>query len=115
MPARKKIRWDCKVLPHNWSDRPLTQRELIRLDNWRRFTDQQGGVYPARLAADALRMTTQGVWKAAQRGWIAFVRDGRSLYYGKKDVENYRWSISRKFKDSRPRPADKPKEFDLYR
>lgn len=113
MRKKGKIQWDKKVLPHQLSDKPLTEKQLIRIDNWRRFQWKQGGIYTPQIAADVLRMTRQGVWKAAQRGWIAFVRDGRQLYYGKKDVENYRWSISRKFKDSRPRPASLPKEFNL--
>lgn len=114
MTAKKKIQWDRKVFPHQLSDQPLTERQLIRLHNWRLFSEMHGGIYTARIAADALRMTTQGVWKAAQRGWIAFTRDGRQLFYSKKDVENYRWTISRKFKDSRPLPASAPKEFMLY-
>jgi len=49
-------------------------------------------------------MTVQGVHAAADRGWIKYFMVGRERFYSRRDVCNYRWTGSRKFKDNRPLP-----------
>ena len=113
MAAKKKIKWDVLRTPHPFADRKLSTKQLLELERWHNFLDRQGGCYPSRLAANRLRMTTEGVRKAAARGWILYVQVGNLRFYGKKDVENYRQMVSRKFKFNRPQTDGKPRQFRL--
>jgi hypothetical protein len=92
---------------------PVTQKQAIALDRWERFLIQEGGCYPASLAAVKLRMTPQGVYQASERGWINFFSNGRDRWYGMKSVIAYRFSRSTRFADTRPQPAREPKNFAL--
>lgn len=86
------------------------QRTLAAYD---KFLESQGGAYPATLAAWFLRMSPQGVYNAADRGWITFFQVGRNRWYGKKDLVRYRWEVSKKFKDNRPLPSPEPRKWDI--
>jgi len=74
---------------------------------WERFCENHAGVLPPTLAAARLRMSLQGVYAASERGWIAFFMLGRTRYYSRRDVESYRWTASKKFRDNRPMPPYK--------
>jgi len=76
----------------------------VEISAWDRFCENHAGVYPPTLAAARLKLTLQGVYAAADRGWIAFFMIGHVRYYSRRDVESYRWTGSRKFRDNRPRP-----------
>jgi len=71
---------------------------------WDQFLSSEGGVYPPKLAAAFLKLTVQGVHAASDRGWIKYFRIGRERFYSAKDVRDYRWTGSRKFRDNRPAP-----------
>lgn len=71
------------------AERKITDKEAKMLARWDRFCTEQSGVYPATIAAVKLRMTTQGVFQAAERGWIAFFQIGRDRWYSRKDVSRY--------------------------
>lgn len=94
-------------------ERKISPKQELQLAGWERFLDQQLGCYPAGIAALKLRMTTQGVYQASERGWITFFQVGRDRWYGRKDVITYRFERSRKFKDTRPQPSPAPKKFPL--
>jgi hypothetical protein len=70
-------------------ERKLTDKEARALARWDRFCTEQSGVYPATMAAIKLRMTTQGVYQAAERGWIAYFQIGRDRWYSRRDVCRY--------------------------
>jgi hypothetical protein len=72
-----------------------------------RFAMEQGGTYTAQMVAAFLKLTLQGVDYAARTGGIKFVNYGRNRFFGKKSVIDYRWSLSRKFKDN-PRLSFSP-------
>lgn len=78
--------------------------ELIAFD---RFADEQNGTYTAQMVCAFLKLTLQGVDYAARTGGIKFVCYGRNRFFGKNSVQNYRWSLSRKFKDN-PRMSFSP-------
>jgi hypothetical protein len=88
----------------------VTQKQQAQLARWNRFLESEAGCYPASLAAICLRMTSQGVYQAAQRGWIVFFQVGRNRWYGKKSVHFYRDSVSRKFPSNRPLPFPGPRK-----
>jgi hypothetical protein len=67
------------------------------------FCEKHLKAVPGWLAADYLRMTPQGVYQAAERGWIAYFQHGRNRIYSWKDIVQYRHT-SKKFKDNCPRP-----------
>lgn len=69
--------------------REITEKERNLLLKWDRFLEAQGGVYPSTLAAIKLRMTTAGVYQAAERGWLAYFQMGRDRWYGRKDISRY--------------------------
>jgi len=81
--------------PSKWF-RKLSQTEINRLELWRVFALDQGEIFPPALAADFLRMTPEGVRSAANRGWIRYIKLGKDRFYGKKSLENYKYSKSRK-------------------
>lgn len=87
--------------------------EQPRQDNWaafERFCDRHGGAVPSWLAAEYLRMTPAGVFLAARRGWIDFFQHGRNRIYSRHDVIRYRFTVSRKYHDTRPRPPYPPED-----
>jgi hypothetical protein len=92
-------------------ERKVSDKELRQLAAWERFLEVQCGAYPSTVAAIKLGMTTTGVYNASERGWLTFFQVGRSRWYGRKDVIEYRYSVSRKFRDHRPVPAAAPKNF----
>ena len=59
---------------------------------------------PASIAAIKLRMSPQGVYQAAQRGWIDFFSVGRDRWYSRRDVIAYRYTVARNYRDNRPLP-----------
>ena len=61
------------------------------------FSEDQGGVYPPSLAAHFLRMTSQGVWNASERGRLDFVTWKKTRYYGARSLRDYRQNHSRQF------------------
>ncbi|MEY4569100.1 MAG: hypothetical protein RLZZ398_539 [Verrucomicrobiota bacterium] len=93
--------------------RKITDKQLRQLASWEKFLEVQLGTYPSTVAAIKLGMTTTGVYNAAERGHLTFFQIGRDRWYGRKDVIQYRWSVSRKFRDNRPQPASEPKKFLL--
>lgn len=86
------------------------------MDAFEKFCDTHLRAVPGWLAADYLKMTPQGLYQAAERGWIAYFQHGRNRIYSWKDVVRYRHH-SRKFKDNthgRPHEPGQAKfEFDL--
>ena len=86
------------------------------MDAFEKFCDKHIRAVPAWLAAEYLKMSPQGLYQAAERGWIAYFQHGRNRIYSWKDVVTYRHH-SRKFKDNsdgRPhRPGEGKFEFDL--
>jgi len=50
----------------------------------------EGGVMPSTIAAMKLRISTAGLYQAAERGWIKFFKVGRDRWYGRKTVARYR-------------------------
>jgi hypothetical protein len=95
---------------HPLKERKSSAKQLERLELWRVFNLRQGGVLPAALACDFLRVSQSALTKAACRGWLSYVRIGRLRYYGKKDLENYRYSVSRKFPELDHQPSNKNAE-----
>lgn len=93
--------------------RKITERERRQLARWESFLEQQLGAYPSTIAAIKLGMTTTGVYNAADRGWITFFQVGRDRWYGRRDVIKYREQVSKVFRDNRPFPADRPKNFSV--
>lgn len=67
------------------------------------FCEKHLKAVPGWLAADYLKMSPQGVYQAAERGWIAYFQHGRNRIYSWKDIVQYRHT-SKKFKDNCPRP-----------
>lgn len=113
MNAKNKIDWDLKKKPDVWKEKKLSQSQLDRLELWRVFSIRQDGCLPPQLAADFLRMSSEGVRKAAVRGWISYIKIGRNRYYGKKDLENYKFTISRKFPENQTRHLKSSPEFTI--
>jgi len=66
-----------------------------------RFIEKHGSAVPSWLAADYLKMSPQGLFQAAERGWIGYFQHGRNRLYSYRDVIRYRWQ-SKKFKDNSP-------------
>lgn len=95
------------------ASRKVTDKQLRYLASWEKFLELQVGAYPSTIAAIKLGMTTTGVYNAAERGHLTFFQIGRNRWYGRKDVVQYRWSVSRKFLDNRPQPALSPKKFSI--
>lgn len=83
--------------------------ELIAYD---RFAEEQGGIYTAQMVCAFLKLTLQGVDYAARTGGLKFICYGRNRFFGRKSVINYRWSLSRKFKDN-PRMSFSPGQANL--
>jgi hypothetical protein len=81
--------------------------DLAAWASFERFNEIHKGAVPSWLAAEYLRMTPQGVFQAAERGWIAFFQHGRNRLYSRADLVKYRWTVSRKYKDTRPAPPYK--------
>lgn len=90
----------------------VKQGQAMDLDRWEKFLEVQCGCYPSTLAAVKLRMSPQGVYQAAERGWITFFQVGRNRWYGRKDVIRYRFEVSKKFRDNRPLPSPGPRNFN---
>lgn len=88
--------------------RRVTQAQLLVLAGWDRFLEVHAGAYPATLAAIQLRMSSQGVYQASERGWIAFYRVGRDRWYSRRDVIAYRHQRARNYLDNRPLPSPVP-------
>lgn len=78
--------------------------DLLAFD---RFAEEQGGTYTAQMVCAFLKLTLQGVDYAARTGGLKFICYGRNRFFGRKSVFNYRWSLSRKFKDN-PRMSFSP-------
>ena len=97
IPPRKSDKWEVKA------------KQLMLADNYERFCEKHGGVYPASIAAIKLRMSPQGVYQAAQRGWLDFFSVGRDRWYSRKDVLAYRFTVSKKYRDCRPLPPYPPR------
>lgn len=93
--------------------RQVSQKQAMELDRWERFLELHAGVYPATIAAVKLRMSPQGVYQAAQRGWIAFFSVGRTRWYSRKDVVAYRFTRARAFIDLHPKPDNFPKNYNV--
>ena len=81
---------------------------LTAWNAYERFTERHQGAVPSWLAAEYLRMTPQGVFQAAERGWIAYFQHGRNRLYSRADLVKYRWTVSRKYRDNRPLPPYPP-------
>jgi hypothetical protein len=81
---------DIRIMPR----RKVTQKEKVTLQRYDRFCQEQGGVYPSTIAAIKLGLTPAGVYQAAQRGWIAYVLNGRDRLYSRKDVHRYADAIA---------------------
>lgn len=88
----------------------VTQKQAHELDRWERFLEVQRGCYPASIAATKLRISPQGVYQAAERGWITFFQVGRNRWYGRSDVIKYRWERSRRFRDNRLLASKSPRD-----
>lgn len=86
------------------SKKTVERKEADLVSAWNRFLQDEGGCYPPRLAAAYLRMTIQAVYSASEKGWIRYFKIGRERFYSARDVHDYRWTGSRKFKDARSRP-----------
>lgn len=93
------------------AQRGVTQKQAMELAAWERFLEVQLGCYPASIAAIKLRMSSQGVYQASERGWLTFFQVGRNRWYGRKDVITYRFEQSRRFRDNRPLPSRVPRKF----
>ncbi len=89
----------------------ISDKHLRQLAAWDLFLDKELGCLPSTLAALTLRMTTSGVYNAAQRGYIVFFQVGRDRWYGKKSVLQYKYAVSRKFSAYRLQPEIKPQNF----
>lgn len=61
------------------------------------FSEQQKGTIPPSLCADMLRMTTQGVTNAGNRGRLKYVKWKGIRHYGITSVQEYRIFFSKKF------------------
>ncbi|BCU78888.1 hypothetical protein llg_36030 [Luteolibacter sp. LG18] len=84
------------------------QKACVLWAAYERFLEEHRGAVPAWLAAQYLDMTPQGVFQAAERGWLAYFQHGRNRLYSRKDLVAYRWNCSRKFADTRVRPPHPP-------
>jgi len=71
--------------------------EIIAYDT---LLEEQGGLYPPCVVLKRLRLSTSGLQAARDRGKIKATRLAGTWYYGKKSVSDYRWNVSRKFRDS---------------
>lgn len=80
---------NCLNTPRKMGKRKITEKERNLLLRWNRFLEEQGGCYPATLAAIKLEMSTAGVYQAAERGWLSYFQMGRDRWYGRKDVSRY--------------------------
>lgn len=69
--------------------REIKRKERDELLSFEKFAADQGGIYPASLAAVVLRMSCPGVWAAGERGCLAFCQVGRVRYYGRSSVRQY--------------------------
>jgi len=76
------------------------RRKMDELMAFDRFAEEQGGTYTAQMACAFLKLTLQGVDYAARTGGLKFINFGRNRFFGRNSVMNYRWSLSRKFKDN---------------
>jgi hypothetical protein len=102
--------------PSKESKRRRKMEELLAFD---RFAAEQGGTYTSQMVCAFLKLTIQGVDYAARTGGLKYVCFGRNRFYGKKSVQNYRWSLSRKFKDNprlpfSPGQAHQPWKSEIY-
>lgn len=71
-------------------ERELSSKERNQLQAWDRFVLEENGALPATIAAMKLGITTQGLYQAAERGWIKFFKIGRDRWYGRKSVNRYK-------------------------
>ncbi len=83
------------------------ERARVVFQAFEKFIEEHSGGIPATIAAGWLRMTPQGLYQAAERGWIAYFQHGRNRIYSRRDVLRYRWH-SRKFRDNRECPPYPP-------
>jgi len=113
MTPRKNKFFESDVFPPSPWFRKLTQSQLDRLELWRVFSLHQGEILPPQLAADFLRMTPEGLRKAAARGWIQYIRIGKNRFYGKKSLETYKFTKSRKFPENQRIERHESAEFKL--
>jgi hypothetical protein len=74
---------------------------------WERFCEEESGVYPPYMAAAYLKMTIQGVYAAANRGWLRYFVIGRERFYSRRDCVEYRWTVAKSYRDARPLPKFK--------
>ena len=70
-------------------ERKLTSKERNQLQAWNRFCLDENGAMPSTLAAMQLRISSAGLYQAAERGWIKFFKVGRDRWYGRKSVSLY--------------------------
>ncbi|MBB5349881.1 hypothetical protein HNR46_000102 [Haloferula luteola] len=68
----------------------VSRKEALRVRAWEKFCEKECGVYPPKLAAAELGMTTQGVRSASDAGWISYFLVGRERFYSRRDVSRYR-------------------------
>lgn len=101
------------VTPDKESSKETARRrkmdELLAYD---RFAEEQAGTYTAQMVCAFLKLSLQGVDYAARTGGLKFICYGRNRFFGRKSVQNYRWSLSRKFKDN-PRMSFSPGQAGL--
>lgn len=74
------------ALPKRRIIKSSERSELLRFE---RFSESEGGIYPATLAAIVCGLTTAGIWAASERGAILCVTIGRVRYYGRRSVRLY--------------------------
>jgi hypothetical protein len=94
-------------------ERPVSQKQAMLLDRFDKFLEKELGCYPASIASIKLRMTSQGVFQASERGWIKYFSIGRNRLYSRRDVVSYRWNISRKYRDTGHFPLGSARDLSL--
>jgi hypothetical protein len=80
---------------------------------WNDFAADHGGIYPARVAAMRLRITTQGVLLAHRAGWIRSFCIGRENFYSQNDVSNYWFEAARSNRNNRAKPRFSGREVSV--
>jgi hypothetical protein len=83
------------------------------MDAFERFCHLHCFAVPSFIAAKFLNMSPQGLYQAAERGWIAYFQHGRNRWYSYRDVMRYRWQTKR-FKDNSPPPPYAPGQARFY-
>jgi len=99
------------------SRKPNRVKALSHFSAFERFCETHGKAVPSMLAAEYLQITPQGLYNAADRGWIAYLKIGRDRWYSYNDIIRYRWHGSKKFLDTQPKapyiPGKARFEYDL--